>query len=631
MKLLKLNIQKFASGTISLGTSGNMQGRIVWSSSSNGTSANTSTVTATIQVARTNSYTTTGTFTGNVYIGGNTGGYNKAFSTYTSVSSSWVTLYTHTYTVPHNDNGTGTAYVGGTINGPSGTSLSGNSVSGGQNVTLDTIQRQATITSAPDFNDEDNPTINYSNPAGNSVTSLEACISLTGARDDIAYRSINKTGSSYTFNLTEQERNILRNATPNSNSLGIKFYVKTVINGSTFYSSVNKTMTIVNGNPQFNDYNFEDNNATTVALTGNNQNIIRNYSNVKVTVPVNKKAEAIKSATMIKYRFNCNDKSTDINYNDEGAVEGIINSVGGGVFNLYAIDSRNNSTLVTKNANSVIEYSPLTKGNISVSRTNGVSETVNLELTGKVDLTNFGNTTNSIKQSKYRYKATDAQQWSSYNNLQLTVAQDGNFTFNGAIAGDTQTLGFDINNSYQIEVLIIDELSQITYTATFGSGVPNIALSKNGVGIMGKYDNQVGGYGQVNGNPLAYYPIGSIYMSVNSTSPEVLFGGTWEQITDDAYLKIVSSNAGDLDGTSSNHKIPLSSMPSHSHVERTRTTDGNWNPIAINNSGGSTGGAYPNSAGWTNNATDYGDTYSSGGGQAYYPYYYGVYVWTRTA
>ena len=28
------------------------------------------------------------------------------------------------------------------------------------------------------------------------------------------------------------------------------------------------------------------------------------------------------------------------------------------------------------------------------------------------------------------------------------------------------------------------------------------------------------------------YPIGSIYMSVNSTSPSTLFGGTWEQIND---------------------------------------------------------------------------------------------------
>jgi len=61
------------------------------------------------------------------------------------------------------------------------------------------------------------------------------------------------------------------------------------------------------------------------------------------------------------------------------------------------------------------------------------------------------------------------------------------------------------------------------------------------------------------------YPIGSIYMSINTVSPATLFGGTWEQITDDAYLKIVSSNPGELGGTSSDHKITIESMPSHNH------------------------------------------------------------------
>ena len=73
--------------------------------------------------------------------------------------------------------------------------------SGSDSWSLTSIPRQATITSAPNFNDEANPSITYSNPAGSAVTTLQACISLTGSTDDIAYRNITKTGTSYTFKI----------------------------------------------------------------------------------------------------------------------------------------------------------------------------------------------------------------------------------------------------------------------------------------------------------------------------------------------------------------------------------------------------------------------------------------------
>ena len=93
-----------------------------------------------------------------------------------------------------------------------------NNVSGSGSWALDKIPRQATLSVAPNFNDEANPTITYINNAGNSVDGLQACISLTGATDDIAYRDISKTGTSYTFNLTDAERLLLRQATTTANS-----------------------------------------------------------------------------------------------------------------------------------------------------------------------------------------------------------------------------------------------------------------------------------------------------------------------------------------------------------------------------------------------------------------------------
>lgn len=122
---------------------------------------------------------------------------------------------------------------------------------------------------------------------------------------------------------------------------------------------------------------------------------------------------------------------------------------------------------------------------------------------------------------------------------------------------------------------------------------------------------------------LAAYPVGSLYLTTNNINPGTIFGGTWEQLTGDAYLKIVTSNPGQYDGTSSDHKIPEGSMPKHRHA----------NPVAVHNGGDAadhrslfaTNAAFWSGADW-NNATTY-----AGNSDPYYPYYYGIYAWRRTA
>ncbi len=121
------------------------------------------------------------------------------------------------------------------------------------------------------------------------------------------------------------------------------------------------------------------------------------------------------------------------------------------------------------------------------------------------------------------------------------------------------------------------------------------------------------------------YPIGSLYLTTNTISPSVLFGGTWERISDDAYLKIATgSTAGNLDGTSSQHKIPVSSMPAHSH---------NFHGVNDGAAVQQQQGHYPiriyqdKKSNWSPGH----DIDNTGGGQPYYPYYYDVFVWKRIA
>ena len=64
-------------------------------------------------------------------------------------------------------------------------------------------------------------------------------------------------------------------------------------------------------------------------------------------------------------------------------------------------------------------------------------------------------------------------------------------------------------------------------------------------------------------DPLSAYPVGSIYMSVNSTSPASLFGGTWEQLKDRFLLGAGSSYSVGSTGGEATHTLTTAEMPAH--------------------------------------------------------------------
>jgi len=466
---------------------------------------------------------------GNFYYGGSTsvGSSSSTFTLHTSTIKTGSYRYypgetqlgTVDINVAHNPDGSfPSTYIGISANSYHITGSTGGYLSAPD------IPRQANITSAPDFNDEGNPTVNYSNPAGDAVSQLVLSIhDINGSVAYAGYRDVPKTGTSYTFNLTDDERVKLRQACT-GNSMQVKFYLRTTIDDTYYYSSVTKTMTIVNGNPTFDNFNFADVNSKTLALTGNSTSIVKGYSNVKVTIPSSMKATANKEATLSKYRVSIGTANpTDITYSSDNDVNGTVNNADSSTINVYAIDSRNNSKLVSKQSTNFIPYSVVTKGNIDVGRTNGVSEDVTLKIDGTFNKINFGTVINSIKYSKYRYRVKGTDEWSAYNDLTLTVSE-GNYSYDGLIKGDTETLGFNVENSYEIEVLIKDELSETIFTDTFGAGIPNIALAKNGVGIMGAYDEDVGGLLQVGGKKVLLKQL--IHLTADLT--KITWTSNWE-------------------------------------------------------------------------------------------------------
>lgn len=116
------------------------------------------------------------------------------------------------------------------------------------------------------------------------------------------------------------------------------------------------------------------------------------------------------------------------------------------------------------------------------------------------------------------------------------------------------------------------------------------------------------------------YPIGSIYMSVNSTSPAILFGGTWEQIKDRFLLACGETYKNGETGGEAKHTLTIAEIPSHSHKTWLGTTGDAQETL-------STGDRVEHNWGSTDALE------ATGGGQPHnnMPPYLAVYMWKRTA
>lgn len=117
------------------------------------------------------------------------------------------------------------------------------------------------------------------------------------------------------------------------------------------------------------------------------------------------------------------------------------------------------------------------------------------------------------------------------------------------------------------------------------------------------------------------YPVGSIYISVNSTNPSKYYGGVWEQIKDRFLLASGDTYKNGTTGGESSHTLTVNEMPSHVHAQRARGASKN-----IAAAGNEIGSEFLGTS-----SSSVGDTFANGGGAAHnnMPPFLAVYVWKR--
>lgn len=448
---------------------------------SQSTANNTSSITVTGKCRTTGPSMDYNTRTGSVTIDGTKYSFSAKFP-----ENSTITIFTKTVTVKHDDEGKKTVKASFTVTtGMTGT-LPGGVISASTSKTLTQIKRTSKVSlSKTSFDIGETITIN-TNRESTSFTH-DAKIVFDGK----TVRTQTGIGASYPWNTNE-----LYAIIPGKNTAKGTITL-TTYSGSTSIgtSTVDFTATVKNSNPVFSNFEVSDGNAKIVALTGSNQKYVKKYSTATVRVPVNFKMTTKNSATPSHYNVVAGSESRVMNYSSTADTWVDIPSMNTNVINVYAVDSRNNQTPVSKSL-SVISYTECVLSSLKVERLDGVGTSVNISLSGTYNPTNFGKVTNSLKSIQIRWKDKKSSTWSSFYsilNLITINTQTGKFSCSEKLFTNPSGHEFTLGTEYDVQVKITDELSTDTENATISSGkVLFSAIKDMGICFGGIFDIALG-------------------------------------------------------------------------------------------------------------------------------------------
>ena len=304
---------------------------------------------------------------------------------------------------------------------------------------------------------------------------------------------------------------------PNSNSMTGEIAV-TTYSGSTVIgtSSCAIIAHVVNSNPTF-DVSYEDSNSKTVAITENNQYIIRNNSTLKISVS---NAQALNSATLKTLTAVVNGNAY------AGTLSGSTGVINVGVVNVShdtevtvkLTDSRGNEGI--RKVTVLVYDWTLPSAIIKLNRkSNYYSESI---LNVNTNYSSIGGKNEVM--IKYRTKKVANSTFSTYTTIQ-----------------DNTDTNFTADNEYEwnVQVNVADKLGNTTYNLILPKGIPvaYVDIKKNsfGVNCFPKHDKSL----EING---VCFSGQVLYSSENGTAGTVTLSDSAENYT---YLEIFYRSSGD--------------------------------------------------------------------------------------
>lgn len=329
-----------------------------------------------------------------------------------------------------------------------------------------------------------------------------------------------KIGTGVTDNIsldTDKIASSLYAQMPNSNSMTGEIVV-TTYSGSAVIGTSSCTIIahVVNSNPVF-DVGYSDTNSTTVAITENNQYIIRNNSTLQISVS---NARALNSATLksITAVVNGNAYTGTLNGSTGVINVGVVNVSYDTEVTVKIVDSRGNEG--QKKITVLVYDWSLPSAIIKLNRKNNYySESV---LSVNANYASIGG--KNTVTIRYRTKKVSDSSYGSYATIQNNA--DANFT---------------ADNSYEwnVQVEVSDRIGKTTYNLILAKGIPitytDILKNSFGVNCFPKYNKSL----EVNGVCLSGQVL---YDNASGTAGAVTLSDSAENYT---YLEIFYRSSGD--------------------------------------------------------------------------------------
>lgn len=408
----------------------------------------------------------------------------KAFSGTVSkdVLLDWVLLATVSVSdIAHNDDGTKSIAISGSVTAPSGTSFAGQKTSGSGTFTLDTVPRASVITSAGNITLGNACNVKWT-PASASFRyklkfSMGSWSYTTGAIHPNRKTAYTETGYLISLEAASQIPNSKTGtmtatlytysdaaATKQVGSASSKTFIVTVPDNSNTKPAVSMTLTPVSSLPS--------------AFAGL---YIQGKSKVKATLSATGKY----GATIKSYNMKLDGISHG---SGDGYTSGYLTTYGSKTVTGYATDSRGITGSISKDI-TVIAYS---KPKITVSVCGRCDANGNLTSSGtylKIKATRSYSTVTSggvqknFCQIRYRYKAASAASYSEWTTILAGNTLNSNQVETGALLGGVLA----VNTSYMVQVQVIDDIGEHTET-TISVPTDEVFMhrAKNAMGL-GKY------------------------------------------------------------------------------------------------------------------------------------------------